>query len=307
MIISDIHSSHDTGSNLRPKSNEGVSNDCHANNHEGTECGCGEHEHTECGCSEHERLKKISNTVCEYAATLLSCGATTIRTEKNVRRIVKAYDAVADFAVLPNEIMLTLWDRSKKHSYTITNRIHESAIDFDRITRLSSLSWKVADERISIDHFKEEYRTIMEKHRLNPYEVLVLTGLANASFCRIFGGDWISMLIVFVGTVCGFYVKWMMTSRLKLNLQAAVLVSSCISAIICCSGYVFGWGSTPDIALGTSVLYLIPGIPFITAMSDLIYGHYVCSLSRFIQASITTISLSLGLCVALIIMQINYV
>ena len=42
-------------------------------------------------------------------------------------------------------------------------------------------------------------------------------------------------------------------------------------------------------------------------MSDLIYGHYVCCLSRFIQAIITTISLSLGLCLALMIMQINYV
>lgn len=257
--------------------------------------------------TEHERLKKLSGSICDYAATLLSCGATTIRTEKNVRRIVKAYDAVADFAVLPNEIMLTLWDSRKEHSYTINSRIHEAAINFSTITRLSSLSWKVSDERISLKEFRREYEDIIRTPRLNVYEVMILTGLANASFCRLFGGDWISMLIVCIATVCGFYVKSVMTSRLKLNVQLAVVTASCLSAIICCSGYVFGWGSTPDIALGTSVLYLIPGIPFLNAMSDLIYGHYVCCLSRFIQATITTVSLSLGLCLALIIMQVNYV
>ena len=51
----------------------------------------------------------------------------------------------------------------------------------------------------------------------------------------------------------------------------------------------------------------LPACCGLSPMSDLIYGHYVCCLSRFIQAIITTISLSLGLCLALMIMQINYV
>ena len=36
------------------------------------------------------------------------------------------------------------------------------------------------------------------------------------------------------------------------------------------TGYLMHWGDTPDMALGTSVLYLIPGVPLINAIMDII-------------------------------------
>ena len=255
----------------------------------------------------HEHLKGLCRFLSEYAAKLLSSGTTTIRTEKNVVRIAESYGALADFAVLPNEIMLTLWDGNREHSYTVNCKISETSLNFDAITRLSALSWRISDERLPLESAWKEYEEILKIPRLKFPLVTFLVGCANASFCRLFNGDWISMAIVFTATVCGFYLKHEMVVRQGLNVQLAVIASSCLSAIISCSGYVFGLGTTPDIALATSVLWLVPGIPFINAMSDLIYGHYVCCLSRFIQAIITTVSLSLGLCLALMIMQINYV
>lgn len=255
----------------------------------------------------HKHLKELCRFLSEYAAKLLSSGTTTIRTEKNVVRIAESYGALADFAVLPNEIMLTLWDGKREHSYTVNCKISETSLNFDTITRLSALSWKISDNNLSLDEAWKEYENILRVPRLPFPLVTFLVGCANASFCRLFNGDWIAMAIVFVATVCGFYLKHEMIIKQGLNVQFSIIASSCLSAIISCSGYVFGWSGTPDIALATSVLWLVPGIPFINAMSDLIYGHYVCCLSRFIQAIITTISLSLGLCLALMIMQINYV
>lgn len=34
------------------------------------------------------------------------------------------------------------------------------------------------------------------------------------------------------------------------------------------------WGNTPDIAIGASVLYLIPGVPLINGIIDIIEGMY---------------------------------
>lgn len=255
----------------------------------------------------HEHLKGLCRFLSEYAAKLLSSGTTTIRTEKNVVRIAESYGALADFAVLPNEIMLTLWDHNREHSYTVNGKISETSLNFDAITRLSALSWKIADNSMPLDEAWKEYETILKVPRLPFPLVTFLVGCANASFCRLFEGDWAAMGIVFVATVCGFFLKREMIVKQNLNVQLSIIASSCLSAIISCAGYVFGWSGTPDIALATSVLWLVPGIPFINAMSDLIYGHYVCCLSRFIQAVITTVSLSLGLCLALMIMQINYV
>ena len=88
---------------------------------------------------------ELCRFLSEYAAKLLSSGTTTIRTEKNVVRIAESYGALADFAVLPNEIMLTLWDGKHEHSYTVNCKISETSLNFDAITRLSALSWKISD------------------------------------------------------------------------------------------------------------------------------------------------------------------
>ena len=56
-------------------------------------------------------------------------------------------------------------------------------------------------------------------------------------------------------------------------------------------------------ALGTSILYLVPGIPFLNSFSDMICRHYVCALGRFMDAVILTCCLSAGLCAGMALMD----
>ena len=169
----------------------------------------------------HKHLKELCRFLSEYAAKLLSSGTTTIRTEKNVVRIAESYGALADFAVLPNEIMLTLWDCKREHSYTVNCKISETSLNFDAITRLSALSWKISDNNLSLDEAWKEYENILRVPRLPFPLVTFLVGCANASFCRLFNGDWIAMAIVFVATVCGFYLKHEMVFNHSVELSVS--------------------------------------------------------------------------------------
>lgn len=54
------------------------------------------------------------------------------------------------------------------------------------------------------------------------------------------------------------------------NHLAIFIISSFIASMIGSTGYLMHWGDTPDMALGTSVLYLIPGVPLINAIMDII-------------------------------------
>ena len=146
---------------------------------------------------------------------------------------------------------------------------------------------------------------ILKKKRLNPWLVLVLVGLANASFCELFGGDLVSMLIVFIATIDGFFLKQKLPAK-GIDYRVVIVLASCLSAVIACSGFVFGWGTTPEVALATSVLYFVPGIPFCNAVCDLLYGHYICCISRFLHAVMITVCLSLGLCIAFGLLNIQF-
>ena len=144
----------------------------------------------------HNELKHKSIFLRDYTTELYASGATTIRIEKNLGRIAEQWHTKADFCVRPTCIVLNLWDENEEKSYTVTGKIPADRINFNTVSDLSSLSWKVVEEDLDVCKATARFRDVLEKKRLNPWLVLVLVGLANASFCELFGGDLISMLTV---------------------------------------------------------------------------------------------------------------
>ncbi len=253
----------------------------------------------------HNELKRKSIFLRDYTTELYASGATTIRIEKNLSRIAEQWHTKADFSVLPTCIALNLWDEKEEKSYTVTGKIPADRINFNTVSDLSRLSWKIVEEELDVQIATDRFKDILYKKRLNPWLVLVLVGFANASFCELFGGDLISMAIVFFATVDGFFLKQKLPAK-GVDFRIVIVLAACLSAVIACSGFVFGLGKTPEVALATSVLYFVPGIPFCNAVCDLIYGHYICCISRFLHALIITVCLSLGLCIAFGLLNIQF-
>lgn len=253
----------------------------------------------------HDNLKDIAIFISDYAVTLLACGATTMRIEKNIERIAESYNTDVEITIFPLHVMLTVWDKEHSHSYTNSVKIKNIGLNFTLNTLLSELSWNISDHHYTLDVSREKYNMIISTPRLNKWVVLLLVGFANASFCRLFNGDVESMIVVFIATIYGFYIKNKMFADWKYDIRIATIVSGFVAAVISSACFIFNIGNTPDIALGTSVLFLIPGIPFINSVHDMIHGHYICCISRCIQATIITICLSIGLCVALLLLNIE--
>lgn len=241
----------------------------------------------------------------DYAAWLLGCGATCIRIEKNVARMAEVWQLEADLIILPSHVHVVVWNRERTRSFSNVERIRRSGISFDVNTRLSALSWAVADRRIGFEETRRLFARDIATRPANKWMVWVLASLANMSFCRLFGGDGVSMLIVLVATLAGYRLKQVMLED-GLDVRLTFFCSAFFSSVIGAAGHVFGWGTTPEIALGTSVLYLIPGIPYINSVSDLLDGHYVSSFSRFMNAAVLTACLSAGLCGGLLLMGIGF-
>lgn len=85
------------------------------------------------------------------------------------------------------------------------------------------------------------------------------------------------------------------------------MICAFLSSVIGATDMLFSIGSTPAIAISTSVLYLIPGIPFLNSFSDMLYRHYLCAFARFADAMVLTCCLSIGLCIGLSLMRANMI
>lgn len=90
-----------------------------------------------------------------------------------------------------------------------------------------------------------------------------------------------------------------------MNHMVVFVVSAFIASFIASAGTCFDWGRTPDIALASSVLYLIPGVPLINSIIDILGGHVLIGVARAINAAILIICIALGLSVTLLILGLD--
>ena len=244
----------------------------------------------------------------EYAARLLGCGATCLRLEMNLQRMAQAYGHKVEVTIFPRHVHLVVNQANEKHcserAFTTMAAVPRCGISYACNTELSRLSWTIADDGMPLSQAWERYDEIISAPGINPNIVLVLAALANAAFCRLFGGDWVAMACVTLSTLVGFYFKQRLAAR-HIDLRVIVTLCAFISTVIAASDMLFGLGSTPGIAIGSSVLYLVPGIPFLNSFSDLLNHHYICAFSRFMDAVVLTCCLSLGLCAGMAMMQVG--
>lgn len=243
--------------------------------------------------------------LADYTSWLFGSGATVIRIKRNVERMSRTFGVVTCVTVMPRHVELSVQFPDVAGQRLFVAPIAACGINFTINTDLSRLSWKIADNDLDITTSRELFDHIISTPPEGKRWIPLLASLANASFCRLFGGDATAMLVVFVATLLGFWLKNRMLGTGKDN-RLTFICCSFVSASVCAGATIFGWGATPEIAMATSVLYLIPGVPYISAASDLIDRHYLCAFSRFMDALVLTVCLSVGLCAAIAIFHINY-
>lgn len=62
---------------------------------------------------------------------------------------------------------------------------------------------------------------------------------------------------------------------------------------------------TPETAVASSVLFLVPGIPLLSAVNDILNGHTLMGISRGVNAAILTLCIAFGLAITLMVTGFN--
>lgn len=256
--------------------------------------------------AKNSEMPKTERIIAEFAASMASAGATSSLSESSVRYLCARFGVSAEIIGFPKHVLLSVSDENPVRNFTITQKLSPNPLDFHRIILLHRLAKETLREMYPLEVFWGKYREILCGKRLHPNLVLVLTGLANASFCKLFNGDAVSMGIVFLATECGFFLKNALHGKFGIDMRLATIFAAFISTVIGCAGYAFQLGDTPDIALATSVLYLVPGIPYINALSDLLNGAFLSCIRHAFNATILTICLSIGFSLGLISTNLHF-
>ena len=245
-------------------------------------------------------LKAIARFVAEYATRLMGSGVHTSRVVRNTKRLGEALGVRVIVSAFQKVVNFSVVDDESGEVCTEAADIPPLPISFELNAELSALSWEAYDERLPLGEIERRYREIVARTRLDPIFTLVLVGLANASFCRLFGGDWFAVSIVFTATLIGFFLKQGMQAR-GFNHYVIFIASAFVASMYASVALTFD--TTSDVAIATSVLFLIPGVPLINGVIDIVEGHILNGIARLTSALMLIVCIAVGLSGTLMIVK----
>ncbi len=250
-------------------------------------------------------LDKLILFLLEYAGALLAAGVHTERCVRSVNRIAEAYGFGTAIIVSQKNISMSLVSRRDPLlRQTSVHRLSPIGFNFSRIGLLSALAWRAVDDHLPLEALWREFRHIMAMGGRPLWLVALCVSAANASFCRLFGGDVVAVALVLVATLVGFLLRRGLASC-RLNHDGAVVLCAFTSGMVAALGLFFGWGGTPEIALATSVLYLVPGVQIINTFMDLINGYALNSYQRGAASLVTITCMAVGLALTMLLVGVD--
>ncbi len=252
--------------------------------------------------SPQETLKKKANLLLEISTMLMVSGANTNRANVSIDRFASVLGCKAFKMISHKTIVMTLTDNQSNQSYTEVQNIPPYALNFAKISAISKASWLALDRQWTFNQIKEEIAKIKTIDRYPRLLILFAVSLAGAGFCNIFGGDYINMAVAMLSTFIGLFVL-QEAHKKNFNVYFRVFTASFIASMIASAGVYLHLGESPHIALATSVLFLVPGVPLINSFTDLLDNYILNGMVRFAIGLMTVLAIAMGLFLALLIFQ----
>jgi uncharacterized membrane protein YjjP (DUF1212 family) len=248
----------------------------------------------------HEELTDVIKLALWAGQLLLQHGAETQQVEETVHRLTTGLGcAWADILVSPNAIVMTAI--SGVEFRTKVRRVVSLGVNMTIVTEVSDLSRRVDDGELDRFTLRSELRRISDAPgNYNRWPVMFMVGLACASFSRLFGGDWPVFVVTLLASCAAMVVRQELQRR-YFNAFLVAIVTAFVAGLVASLAPRLQLGSQPQLALASSVLLLVPGVPLINAVEDLIKGHIVTGIVRGITGGLVAMCIALGLLLAMAI------
>lgn len=250
----------------------------------------------------NNEINALGTTLLEIGALLMVSGASTGRIRNNINRISNSFGYSTDMLISQRTLMLNIYSDENEHFFNSLKRTSAHGINFSIVSGISRMSWLVVNQKWSVEQINTDLVRIAALPHYPRILILIFVGLAGASFCRLAGGGPIDMMMVFLGSFCGLFVR-QEAHKLQFNPYICVLFAALTSSLIAGLTVKFQLGSAPEVAFATSVLFLIPGVPLINSFSDMIDGNLQNGLIRGLNGFIFSFAIALGLLTSMLIYQ----
>ncbi|MBQ6973040.1 MAG: threonine/serine exporter family protein [Synergistaceae bacterium] len=226
--------------------------------------------------------------------SMIMSGANLERIHTAVMTVCRAYGLhEVSVYLLSSHMSVSAYDSEGNYSSRQIS-IHSSGIHLDRLRSLNQLSYKVAEIRPAPKTLSQMLDRAMN---VGDYpELVVLGGKICAMLCLgvMFGATlWDAVPIVCVTALIHFLMGWLERSGLDRMLVNSLTMGAAASVAL---AFIYsGFNGNFAVIMITVSMLVIPGIPLVNAMRNLLCGNESNGILQMLKISVETMALALGI------------
>ena len=239
----------------------------------------------------------------DVGTLLMSSGASTGRVRTTVDRIADALGYNIELMITNRSLMLKVIDEDSNQFIASLKRTSPHGVNFRVVSGISRMSWRVVEDHWNIPQINAEIARLVALPHYPRLITLSSVALAGASFCALFGGKGYELLVAFIATFVGLFVRQEALKK-RFNPYVSIIFAAFAASILSGLSVKLGIGSSPELAFATSVLFLVPGVPLINSFTDMIDGNILNGIVRGIHGLVIALAIAMGLLCAKYLLNI---
>ena len=232
---------------------------------------------------------------------LLRTGKLLVESLADTNRIVRNMKRTAAYLGIPEEklhinvsfTMLMVNVSDGDYSFTKFQRIEGHGVNMTAISEVSKLSWRAIENDYTLDQYEEELEKIRTRKRnYTPWQVAIGAGFACGGFCIQFGCDWMAFLYASIAAIIGMRVR-AKCNESGLNHYMGIAISAFIATML-------AWASTstPWHPLLACALFIVPGVPLINFVDDMLDNYIQVGIVRAVNTLLMVSAMAFGIAFA---------
>ena len=256
-----------------------------------------------------DNLQRRLDLMLRTGCLLMESAADTSRTMRTMKRVASYLGLPLDrlhIYIVYNMLMVNLSDAEQ--SYTKFQRVEKHGVNLDTLRQISHLSCQALREHFQLDRYERELEYIAnQKRNYTPWQVAVGGGLACGGFCIQFGCDWTAFFYAAIAAILGLRLRMFLNekgSNAYVNIGIAAFVSTFLA-----------WGfsllsqwaaehdgisallvsSTPWHPLLACALFIVPGVPLINFVSDMLTGYTQVGMTHAVNTLMMLLAMAFGI------------
>ncbi|GAO56126.1 threonine/serine exporter ThrE family protein [Novosphingobium sp. MD-1] len=239
------------------------------------------------------RLDAAAHVLLLLARLLLEAGADS----EHVRRRVEALAERQDFAAelfLGSERLLLMLGNDQVYRTRIGHALGVMGIDAGRLVALEEVATAIEAGTLELEAAAARLSVIAKARPAYPgwLTILAVAGTA-AALARLFSATLPVVGAAFLAGAVSTVLRRVLP-RLRVGPAAAAGITATISGMTAVLASRPS-GADPTLALVAAGMILVPGVPLINGVRDLMQGHAAIGLARIANGAITVIAIAAGL------------